>query len=85
MTMTRGRKGSRIIDDRGSRSRRVSLATTNDQPDLRVVDDATRNILDVLLSLNSTVDGINKLEAAVRRGKFGLNEVAHECAPRWYI
>jgi P-type Mg2+ transporter len=85
MPMTGGRNGTGIVDDRGTISRRVGLAKTNDQSDLRVVDDATRNIGDVLFSLNSTLDGIHKLEAAVRRGKFGLNEVAHERAPRWSI
>ena len=50
-----------------------------------MVDDASRDIGDVLLSLNSSPDGLHQLEAAVRRGKFGLNEVAHERAPRWYI
>jgi P-type Mg2+ transporter len=85
MPMTRERNGSAIFDDRGTISQRFGLAKTNDLSDLRVVDDASRNIGDVLLSLNSTLDGIHKLEAAVRRGKFGLNEVAHERAPRWYI
>ena len=67
------------------RSRASRRAASNDDPDLRVVDDATRDIGDVLLSLNSSLDGIHKLEAAFRRGKYGLNEVAHERAARWYV
>jgi magnesium-transporting ATPase (P-type) len=54
-------------------------------PPLPVVDDALRDVGDVLLSLNSSPDGLQKLEAAVQRGKYGLNEVAHERAPRWYV
>ena len=54
-------------------------------PPLPVVDDALRDVGDVLLSLNSSPDGLHKLEAAVRRGKYGLNEVAHERAARWYV
>nr|WP_254053596.1 magnesium-translocating P-type ATPase [Singulisphaera sp. GP187] len=60
-------------------------ATGSCSPPLRVVEEASRDIQDVLLSLTSSSDGLQKLEAAVRRGKFGLNEVAHERVPRWYI
>jgi Mg2+-importing ATPase len=35
--------------------------------------------------LNSSTDGLNTMAAAVRRGRYGLNEVAHEHAPRWYV
>jgi Mg2+-importing ATPase len=85
MPMTRGRKGSAILNNVVTRSRPARHAKTSDQSDLRVVDDATRNIGDVLLSLSSSTDGLHRLQAAVHRGKFGLNEVAHERAPRWYI
>ena len=54
-------------------------------PPLPVVDDALRDVGDVLLSLNSSPDGLHRLQAAVRRDKYGLNEVAHERAPRWYV
>ncbi len=54
-------------------------------PPLRVVEEAARQIQDVLLSLSSSTDGLHRLQAAVHRGKYGLNEVAHERAPRWYI
>jgi P-type Mg2+ transporter len=85
MPVTRGLNGHERLHDKIIRARPASWTGTNDDPELRVVDDASRDIGDVLLSLNSSPDGLHKLEAAFRRGKYGLNEVAHERAPRWYV
>jgi Mg2+-importing ATPase len=52
---------------------------------LRAVELAGRGIHDVLLTVNSSADGILKLQAADRLGKLGLNQIAHERAPRWYV
>jgi Mg2+-importing ATPase len=60
-------------------------AAEKDSMPPRVVDEATSDIPDLLLSLRTSPDGLHKVEAAVRRGNFGLNEVAHERAPRWYV
>jgi Mg2+-importing ATPase len=59
--------------------------TTRERADLRVMDDAFLPAADLLLALNTTPDGLSKLNAAARRGQYGLNEVAHERAPRWYV
>jgi P-type Mg2+ transporter len=85
MPVTRRLNGHERLHDKIIRARPASRTGTNDDPYLRVVDDASRDIGDVLLSLNSSPDGLHKLEAAFRRGKYGLNEVAHERAPRWYV
>jgi hypothetical protein len=67
MPITRRPNGVEILHANDIRSRAAHRASSNDDPDLRVVDDATRDIGDVLLSLNSSLDGIHKLEAAFRR------------------
>jgi P-type Mg2+ transporter len=85
MPVTRRLNGHERLHDKIIRARPAIRTGTNDDPYLRVVDDASRDIGDVLLSLNSSPDGLHKLEAAFRRGKYGLNEVAHERAPRWYV
>jgi Mg2+-importing ATPase len=50
-----------------------------------VAREATTDVADLLLFLRTSPDGLNKVEAAVRRGLVGRNEVAHERAPRWYV
>ena len=35
--------------------------------------------------LETALTGLTKIEARERRSKFGLNEVAHEKAPKWFI
>jgi len=35
--------------------------------------------------LDTALTGLTKTEARERRGKFGLNEVAHEKAPKWFV
>jgi Mg2+-importing ATPase len=78
-----------IID--GARSRRGLLnrpRRRGDEPVSKpplVVEEATSEISDLLLFLRTSPDGLNKVEAAVRRGVSGLNEVAHERVPRWYV
>jgi P-type Mg2+ transporter len=84
MAMTRVRHSPEFRHGHCTRSWSSRRDETNDQPYLRVVDDASRDIGDVLLSLNSSSDGLHKLEAAARHDKFGLNEVEHERTPRWY-
>jgi len=63
----------------------AATSTTPPLPKLRVVEEATRDVDTVLLSLNTTPHGLNRAEALFRRTEYGLNEVAHEKAPRWYI
>lgn len=38
-----------------------------------------------LETLETAINGLTADEARSRRGKFGLNEVAHEKAPKWFI
>lgn len=52
---------------------------------LRIAADAVRSIDAVLSSLNTTPDGLNEIEAMIRRARDGLNEIAHEKPPAWYI
>jgi P-type Mg2+ transporter len=85
MSLTRGLDGPGHSRGKATGSRLAGRAGTNVHPSLRVADYAPRDVGDVLLFLNSSPDGILKLEAAERRGKYGLNEVTHERAPRWYI
>lgn len=85
MPMTRGQNITETFYEKGTFSRAARWAGTINNPNLRVVDDASKDLGNLMLSLNSSPDGLFKLEAAVRRGKYGLNEVAHERAPRWYV
>jgi Mg2+-importing ATPase len=68
-----------------------SSLSTRPQPNRRlrqplpVVEYASRDIKDVFLSLNSAPEGLNRVEAMVRRARLGLNEIAHEKPPRWYV
>ncbi|WP_020466466.1 magnesium-translocating P-type ATPase [Singulisphaera acidiphila] len=50
-----------------------------------VNEEAARPIADVLVSLQSSPDGIGRLYATSRRARYGRNEVAHERAPAWYL
>jgi Mg2+-importing ATPase len=52
---------------------------------LGVVEEAARPVPEVLLSLRTSADGLTSIEALARRGREGLNEIAHEGPPRWYV
>jgi hypothetical protein len=85
MPVTRDRNDAEILEDVGGLCRPARRSGRSDTPRLRVVEEASQELGDVLLSLNTSHDGLLKVTAADRRGQYGLNEVAHERAPRWYI
>ena len=84
MPVTRDLNGPEILQDVGGLSLPARRAGTSDSPNLRVVEEASQDLGDVLLSLNTSPEGLLKVTAAERRGQYGLNEVAHQRAPRWY-
>lgn len=49
-----------------------------------LADAAARELAEVFLSLNSSPDGLNRVQALTRRARDGFNEVASERPPRWY-
>src|SRR5262249_30321214 len=46
---------------------------------------AVRDVPDVLASLNSSPDGISRIQSLARRQREGPNEIAAEKPPRWYV
>jgi Mg2+-importing ATPase len=52
---------------------------------LPAVQEAARELPDLLTSLSTGPDGLQRVEALFRRGKYGPNEVARERPPRWYV
>lgn len=50
-----------------------------------VVEAARQPALDVLIALASSQQGLSRVEALIRRARFGPNEIASERPPRWYI
>ncbi len=50
-----------------------------------VVEAARQPVLDVLISMASSQQGLSRVEALIRRTRFGPNEIASERPPRWYI
>jgi Mg2+-importing ATPase len=46
---------------------------------------AQDNIETVLEMLNTSFEGLSELQSTLRRGKIGLNEIAREKPPKWYI
>jgi len=46
---------------------------------------AQSNIETVLEILNTSSEGLSELQSNLRRGKVGLNEIAHEKPPKWYV
>jgi Mg2+-importing ATPase len=85
MPIARTWNGPEIDEEEGVLSRAARRSGSDPRLNLRVLDYASVDAGDLLVYLNSSRDGLHKLEAAVRRGMFGLNEVAHERAPRWYV
>jgi Mg2+-importing ATPase len=63
--------------DRGKVERPASLP--------RVVDAALHDVPEVLASLSSCPDGINRIQALSRRESEGPNEIASEKPPSWYV
>ena len=55
------------------------------KPALPVIDGAHQSLEAVLSVLRSTPDGLNGVEAVMRRAQWGPNEVAHEKPPGWYV
>jgi Mg2+-importing ATPase len=51
----------------------------------RVVEAAVADVPELLRSLNTSVDGISRVHAIWRQGQDGLNEIASEKPPRWYV
>ena len=78
MPVTRDLNGPETLQDVGGLSLPARRAGTSDRPNLRVVEEASQDLGDVLLSLNTSLAGLLKVTAAERRGQYGLNEVAHE-------
>jgi Mg2+-importing ATPase len=50
-----------------------------------VVEAAVRDVPDVLATLNSSPDGISRIQSLARRQREGPNEIAAEKPPRWYV
>jgi Mg2+-importing ATPase len=46
---------------------------------------AQSNLEAVLEMLNTSSEGLSDLQSDLRRKKIGLNEIAHEKPPRWYV
>jgi len=46
---------------------------------------AQSNIETVLEMLNTSSEGLSELQSNLRRGKSGLNEIAREKPPKWYV
>jgi magnesium-transporting ATPase (P-type) len=85
MPIATGWNGLKIDHEEGVVRRAARRSGSHHRVNLRVLDYVSVEAGDLLLYLNSSQDGLHKLEAAVRRGAYGLNEVAHERAPRWYV
>ena len=49
-----------------------------------ITDAAIRDQPDLLAHLRTTGDGLNRVEATIRRVREGFNEIASERPPRWY-
>jgi Mg2+-importing ATPase len=61
-----------------------SPARTN-QSRSPIVDLASLGISEVLAALNTSRQGLNRVEALIRRSRYGPNEIASERPPRWYF
>ncbi|CAN1213307.1 magnesium-translocating P-type ATPase [Tumidithrix helvetica PCC 7403] len=46
---------------------------------------AQGNIEEALETLNTSPEGLSELQSNLRLGKVGLNEIAHEKPPKWYV
>jgi Mg2+-importing ATPase len=52
---------------------------------IRVAEEAVRDVADVSASLVTTPEGLNRVQALVRRERHGPNEIARDKSPRWYV
>jgi Mg2+-importing ATPase len=50
-----------------------------------VANEAARDAADVLASLTSSPEGLDRVTAAWRRSRDGFNEIASEKAPHWFV
>jgi Mg2+-importing ATPase len=51
----------------------------------KLVQIAHDNIDEILVQLNTSSEGLSELQANLRRGNIGLNEIAHEKPTKWYV
>ena len=51
----------------------------------KLIQLAQGNIETVLEMLNTSSEGLSELQSDLRLNKIGLNEIAHEKPPKWYI
>lgn len=69
------------------KSVRLPQTTPSVPPSLstNLIQLAQGNIETVLELLNTSSEGLSELQSGLRLGKIGLNEIAHEKPPKWYI
>jgi Mg2+-importing ATPase len=53
--------------------------------DTELVEAASSDLLSLLTRLKTSPDGLSEAEASERRTRIGLNEIAAERPPRWYV
>ena len=82
MSTIKGRKRSlkQLIKNNGHTNGEFDTASL-----LKIRDVAGKNKADLLSFLASTETGLTASEVKERLSFYGLNEVAHEKAPRWYV
>jgi Mg2+-importing ATPase len=51
----------------------------------KLIQLAQANIEAVLEMLNTSSEGLSELQSNLRLSKIGLNEIAHEKPPKWYV
>lgn len=51
----------------------------------KLIEIAQGNVEEVLEMLNTSPEGLSELQSNLRLGKIGLNEIAHEKPPKWYV
>jgi Mg2+-importing ATPase len=51
----------------------------------KLIQVAQSNIETVLAMLNTSSEGLSDLQSDLRLNKIGLNEIAHEKPPKWYV
>jgi Mg2+-importing ATPase len=70
-------------------ARREKVARTRRDPPARpalaVVEAASGDLETVLERLQTSPQGLTRVQALTRRTRCGLNEIAHEKPPRWYV
>jgi len=54
-------------------------------PSAAIIRAAASEKTDCLKILESSELGLDSAEVKIRIGKYGLNEVSHEKAPKWYV